>query len=56
VRKARGTEAHKGGQLITPGDDQDKCITSWLAGATDTTSCVNAFGMPQFPTPDASTE
>jgi hypothetical protein len=28
VRKARGLEAHKGGVLITPGDEQDVCITS----------------------------
>ena len=39
VRKARGTEAHKGGTLITPGDDQDVCITSWLAGH-DRSDCV----------------
>ncbi len=56
VRKARGIEAHKGGKLITPGDDQDVCITSWLAGKTDPTACANAIGQPQFPTPDASTE
>ena len=40
VRKARGQEAHKGGALIMPGDDQDVCITSWLAGATDTIACA----------------
>jgi hypothetical protein len=56
VRKARGTEAHKGGQLITPGDDQDTCITSWLANGTDLGACGNALGYPIFPTPDASTE
>jgi hypothetical protein len=56
VRKARGTETHAGGQLITPGDPQDVCITSWLAGATDTTACVNAVAYPAFPMPDASTE
>jgi hypothetical protein len=39
VRKARGTEAHKGGTLIVPGDDQDICITSWLAGATNVDAC-----------------
>jgi hypothetical protein len=56
VRKARGLEAHKGGQLITPGDDQDRCIVSWLAGATDTGACGTALAYPAFPTPDASTE
>jgi hypothetical protein len=55
VRKARGLEAHKGGTLITPGDDQDVCITSWLAGKTDTTACGLALGYPMFPQ-DASLE
>jgi hypothetical protein len=55
IRKARGTEPHEGGALITPGDDQDVCITSWLAGSTDTMACANAFTFPAFPTPDAST-
>jgi hypothetical protein len=49
VRKARGTESHKGGALITPGDAQDKCITSWLAGNTNTTACATAIGFPMFP-------
>jgi hypothetical protein len=43
VRKARGEEAHKGGALIIPGDAQDTCIVSWLAGATDTASCTQAL-------------
>jgi hypothetical protein len=55
VRKARGEELHKGGQLITPGDPQDVCITSWLAGQTDQTACANAIGYPEFPL-DASPE
>ena len=54
VRKARGTESHKGGTLITPGDAQDKCITSWLTGSTDTASCRAAIAIPAFP--DASAE
>jgi hypothetical protein len=49
VRKARGEESHKGGALIVPGDDQDVCITSWLAGATDTTACGSAQSQPSFP-------
>ena len=56
VRKARGTETHKGGALITPGDDQDKCITSWLSGGTDVLACSNALGYPIFSAPDASAE
>ncbi len=43
VRKARGTEAHKGGALIVPGDDQDTCITSWLANKTDAAACDRSF-------------
>ena len=46
VRKARGTESHKGGALITPGDSQDTCIVSWLGGATDTDACTQALGAP----------
>jgi hypothetical protein len=46
VRKARGEEHHKGGQLITPGDDQDVCIASWLAGATDMDKCASALNTP----------
>jgi hypothetical protein len=49
VRKARGEEAHKGGALIMPGDDQDVCITSWLAGATNTIACASAISEPAFP-------
>jgi hypothetical protein len=54
VRKMRGLEAHKGGTLVTPGDPQDVCITSWLQGQTDMTACVKAQGFPVFPVVDAS--
>ena len=46
VRKARGTEAHKGGVLFTPGDEQDVCITSWLAGTTNVDACAAALAAP----------
>jgi hypothetical protein len=55
VRKARGLEAHKGGVLITPGDPQDVCITSWLASNVDVNACGLALTYPMFPM-DASTE
>jgi hypothetical protein len=42
VRKARGTEHHKGGSLMNAGDPQDECITSWLAGHTDVAGCASA--------------
>jgi hypothetical protein len=50
VRKARGLEAHLGGQLIEPGDDQDTCITSWLSGTTDSMACSGDSSDP-VPTP-----
>jgi hypothetical protein len=62
VRKARGTEAHKGGQLITVDgvdggpDPQDVCIVTWLEGQTDRKQCSKALGIPNFPVLDASTE
>lgn len=31
VRKARGTEGHKGGALIIKGDSADSCILGWLS-------------------------
>jgi hypothetical protein len=43
IRKARGWDAHKGGALVTPGDDQDVCMTSWLAGNANSTACGNAI-------------
>jgi hypothetical protein len=39
VRKARALEHHKGGQLFVKGDDRDRCLTSWLAGALDLEAC-----------------
>jgi hypothetical protein len=42
VRKARGAENHKGGTLFVAGDPQDRCVTSWLAGATDVATCTAA--------------
>lgn len=43
VRKARGQESHKGGYVVTPGDEQDVCITSWLAGTTNVDTCTKAL-------------
>ncbi len=39
VRKARGTEAHKGGMIWSEGDDSDTCLISWLAGKSEPASC-----------------
>jgi hypothetical protein len=46
IRKARGTERHAGGAVVVPGDDQDRCITSWIEGATDTAACARALTKP----------
>ena len=67
VRKARGTEAHKGGQLICveppcppgvpnpdPYDPQDVCIVSWLENETDHAACGKALTIPVFPSADAA--
>ena len=43
VRKARGTEGHKGGLLFVPGDEQDNCVTTWLGGQTDVNACTDAL-------------
>jgi len=43
VRKARGTEAHKGGQVWAQGDDSDTCLTSWLAASADANACARAM-------------
>ena len=62
VRKARGTEAHKGGALISAEgidgnpDPQDVCIVTWLEGQTNTQACSKALAIPNFPIPDASAE
>jgi hypothetical protein len=42
VRKARGTESHKGGQIWATGDDSDTCLTSWLIGKPRPSDCANA--------------
>jgi hypothetical protein len=42
VRKARGTEEHKGLALWQEGDPADVCVTSWLAGHTDAAICAQA--------------
>jgi hypothetical protein len=43
VRKARGTEHHKGGTVFPEGSDGDVCLVSWLKGKVDQASCNNVF-------------
>lgn len=42
VRKARGIESHKGGQIWNEGDDSDTCLVSWLSGKADAGAAVCA--------------
>lgn len=49
VRKARGTEHHKGGAVFPKGSDGDTCVVSWLGGDTATPSCEAAAALPIRP-------
>ena len=46
VRKARGSEDHKGGRPVSVGDDADICLTTWLASATNTAACLRTLDQP----------
>jgi hypothetical protein len=43
IRKARGTEYHKGGALMKAGDGIDACLTSWLASQVNEDACMRAL-------------
>ena len=43
VRKARGTEAHKGGTIWAAGDPSDTCLTAWLASSASASACVSGL-------------
>lgn len=51
VRKARGSEEHKGGAPWAPGSDADRCLTSWLRGNVDVEACARSAEIqrPEFP-------
>ena len=42
ITKGRGTEHHKGGTRMQPGDDTDHCLLSWLALTVDQDACNRA--------------
>lgn len=46
VRKARGSEAHKGGTPMPAGSAGDRCLRSWLAQAVDLEACAEAAEVP----------
>lgn len=43
MRKARGTESHKGGKIWNEGDDSDTCLVSWLSGKADAGACAKGL-------------
>lgn len=45
ISKGREREAHEGGRRMVAGDDTDTCLTSWMAGATDSVRCENAANL-----------
>ena len=46
IRKARGTEDHKGLAIWAIGSPEDVCLTSWLANKVETAICVAALQNP----------
>jgi len=47
LKKPLLLESHKGGQVMTEGDDGYKCITSWIAGTgIDQQACTNSIQIP----------
>lgn len=39
IRKADGSEKHKGGRLMSPKDPLDRCLSLWLQGKLDDEPC-----------------
>lgn len=50
VRKMRGIEKHKGGQLVEVGDALDRCVVGWLTHKPDASACeqVRDESHPEF--------
>jgi hypothetical protein len=50
LRKARGTDKHKGGTLTRADDAFDRCLRAWLGGRSDEAACLAAVPKsPQTP-------
>ena len=47
VRKTRGIEKHKGGQLARTGDALDRCLVLWLTGKADPSPCQQVSETPR---------
>ena len=48
IRKARGTEHHKGGAVVQVGDPMDICLTTWLTGSPNKDACDQASQPPAW--------
>jgi hypothetical protein len=46
LRKAHGTEAHKGGVRLVPGSSADLCVVNWLRRSPDERACAAALPAP----------
>ena len=42
IAKPRNLQHHKGGQVITQGDDGDQCLTTWITGQVNAAECLSA--------------
>ncbi|MFO0571755.1 MAG: hypothetical protein U0263_39385 [Polyangiaceae bacterium] len=51
VRKARGSEHHKGGRAWEEGGAADRCFVSWLRGKVDTAACEQGKELGFLPWP-----
>jgi hypothetical protein len=51
VRKARGTEHHKGGTVLKTGGAADRCLIGWLTGKGSGTACADGLALPHTPKP-----
>lgn len=47
VRKTRGIEKHKGGQLAHVGDALDRCLVLWLTNKADPIPCEQVSNTPR---------
>jgi hypothetical protein len=47
IRKARGTERHRGGVQMLPGDPLDRCLTSWLSSLLSAAACARVASTPR---------
>lgn len=49
LQKPRAETHHKGGAIVTTGDDGDTCLARWLEGQADASACQRAAAARQQP-------